>query len=114
LALVARLPTIYGAWENVAATGLISYGPDLKDLFRRAGDDVDQIAERGPPVAQPTKFELVTNFIAAMALGKHGDPPNAGGPPGMKSTDLVVITVDLLEESLGIERAGAAGNAGHH
>ena len=49
-----------------------------------------------------------------MALGKHGDPPNLAGLLGIKSTDLVVITVDLLEESLGIERAGAAGNAGDH
>ena len=73
LALVARLPTLYGARENVEAAGLISYGPDFTDLFRRAGDYVDKIL-RGTkpadlPVEQPTKFELVVNLITARALG---------------------------------------------
>jgi putative tryptophan/tyrosine transport system substrate-binding protein len=73
LALVARLPTMYGARENVEAAGLISYGPNFKDLFRRAGDYVDKIL-RGTkpsdlPVEQPIKFELVVNLITAIALG---------------------------------------------
>jgi putative ABC transport system substrate-binding protein len=73
LALVARLPTMYGARENVEAAGLISYGPNFTDLFRRAGDYVDKIL-RGTkpanlPVEQPTKFELVVNLITAKALG---------------------------------------------
>jgi putative tryptophan/tyrosine transport system substrate-binding protein len=73
LALVERLPTMYGARENVEAAGLISYGPSFTDLFRRAGDYVDKIL-RGTkpadlPVEQPTKFELVVNLITAMALG---------------------------------------------
>jgi len=73
LALVARLPTLYGARENVEAAGLISYGPNFSDLFRRAGDYVDKIL-RGTkpgdlPVEQPIKFELVVNLITAMALG---------------------------------------------
>jgi putative tryptophan/tyrosine transport system substrate-binding protein len=73
LALVARLPTMYGARENVEAAGLISYGPNFTDLFRRAGDYVDKIL-RGTkpadlPVEQPIKFELVVNLITAMALG---------------------------------------------
>jgi putative ABC transport system substrate-binding protein len=73
LALVARLPTVYGARENVEAAGLISYGPNFTDLFRRAGDFVDKIL-RGTkpadlPVQQPIKFELVVNLITAMALG---------------------------------------------
>jgi putative tryptophan/tyrosine transport system substrate-binding protein len=73
LALVARLPTLYGARENVEAAGLISYGPNFTDLFRRAGDYVDKIL-RGTkpgdlPVEQPTKFELVVNLITATALG---------------------------------------------
>jgi len=73
LALVARLPTMYGARENVEAAGLMSYGPNFTDLFRRAGDYVDKIL-RGTkpadlPVEQPTKFELVINRITAMALG---------------------------------------------
>jgi putative ABC transport system substrate-binding protein len=73
LALVARLPTMYGARENVEAAGLISYGPNFTDLFRRAGDYVDKIL-RGTkpadlPVEQPTKFDLVVNLITAVALG---------------------------------------------
>jgi putative ABC transport system substrate-binding protein len=73
LALVARLPTMYGARENVEAAGLISYGPNVTDLFRRAGDYVDKIL-RGTkpadlPVEQPIKFELIVNLITAMALG---------------------------------------------
>jgi putative tryptophan/tyrosine transport system substrate-binding protein len=73
LALVARLPTLYGARENVEAAGLISYGPNFTDLFRRAGDYVDKIL-RGTkpadlPVEHPTKFELVVNLVTAMALG---------------------------------------------
>ena len=73
LALVARLPTMYGARENVEAAGLISYGPDFTDLFRRAGDYVDKILRGAKPadlpVEQPTKFELVINLITAKALG---------------------------------------------
>ena len=73
LALAVRLPTMYGARENVEAAGLISYGPSFTDLFRRGGDYVDKIL-RGTrpadlPVEQPTKFELVVNLITAMALG---------------------------------------------
>jgi putative tryptophan/tyrosine transport system substrate-binding protein len=73
LALVGHLPTMYGARENVEAAGLISYGPNFADLFRRAGDYVDKIL-RGTkpadlPVEQPIKFELVVNLITAMALG---------------------------------------------
>jgi ABC-type uncharacterized transport system substrate-binding protein len=73
LALVARLPTMYGARENVEAAGLISYGPNFTDLFRCAADYVDKIL-RGTkpadlPVEQPTRFELVVNLITAKALG---------------------------------------------
>jgi putative tryptophan/tyrosine transport system substrate-binding protein len=73
LALVARLPTMYGTRENVEAAGLISYGPNFTDLFRRAGDYVDKILRGAKPadlpVEQPIKFELVVNLITAMALG---------------------------------------------
>jgi putative tryptophan/tyrosine transport system substrate-binding protein len=73
LALVARLPTMYGARENVEAAGLISYGPNFMDLFRRAGDYVDKILRGSKPadlpVEQPTKFELVVNLVTAKALG---------------------------------------------
>jgi ABC-type uncharacterized transport system substrate-binding protein len=73
LALAARLPTIYVHREYVDAGGLISYGANFADLFRRAAEVVDKIL-RGTkpgdiPVEQPTKFELVFNLSTAKALG---------------------------------------------
>ena len=72
LALGARLPTIHGFKEYVEAGGLISYGPNFPDLFRRSADFVDKIlrgAKPGDiPVEQPTKFDLVVNVIVAKAL----------------------------------------------
>jgi len=72
LALGARLPTIHALRDFVDASGLISYGPNFPDLWRRAADYVDKIL-RGTkpgdiPVEQPVKFELVINRIAARAL----------------------------------------------
>ena len=74
LALGARLPTVHGSRENVeAGGGLMSYGPDRLDLFRRAADFVDKILKGAKPadlpVQQPTKFELVINLTTAKALG---------------------------------------------
>ena len=73
LAAAARLPTIYGFREYVEAGGLVSYGTNLPDQFRRAGDFVDKIlrgAKPGDiPVEQPTKFDLVINLTTASALG---------------------------------------------
>jgi putative tryptophan/tyrosine transport system substrate-binding protein len=73
LALVARLPTMFVSREHVDAGGLISYGPNIADLYRRAADHVDKIlrgAKPGDiPVEQPTKFELVINLKTAKALG---------------------------------------------
>jgi putative ABC transport system substrate-binding protein len=68
-----RLPTISGLRVHAQAGGLISYGADYADLFRRAGDYVDKIL-RGTqaadlPVEQPTRFELVINLKTAKALG---------------------------------------------
>jgi putative ABC transport system substrate-binding protein len=73
LALTSRLPTIYGYREYVEAGGLMSYGANLPDLFRRAADLVDKIL-RGArpadiPVEQPTRFDLVINLTTAKALG---------------------------------------------
>jgi putative ABC transport system substrate-binding protein len=73
LALGARLPTFAGSREFAEASGLMSYGPNFADLFRRAGDFVDRIL-RGTkpadlPVEQPTKFDLVINLAAAKGLG---------------------------------------------
>jgi putative tryptophan/tyrosine transport system substrate-binding protein len=73
LALAARLPTMFISREHVDAGGLISYGPNIADLYRRAADHVDKIlrgAKPGDiPVEQPTKFELVINLKTAKALG---------------------------------------------
>jgi putative ABC transport system substrate-binding protein len=73
LALAARLPVMHASREFIEAAGLISYGPNFVDLYRRAGDYVDKIlrgAKPGDlPVEQPTKFELVINLITAQALG---------------------------------------------
>jgi putative tryptophan/tyrosine transport system substrate-binding protein len=73
LAAAARLPTMHGFREYVEAGGLMSYGTNLPDQFRRAGDYVDKIlrgAKPGDlPVEQPTKFDLVINLTTAKALG---------------------------------------------
>ena len=73
LALAARLPTMHGLREYIEAGGLMSYGPNLPDSFRRTADYVDKIL-RGTkpgdiPVEQPTKFDLVINLTTAKALG---------------------------------------------
>jgi putative ABC transport system substrate-binding protein len=69
----ARLPTIFGARENVGAGGLMSYGPSFPDLFRHAAEYVDKILRGAKPsdlpIEQPTKFELVINLKTAKALG---------------------------------------------
>jgi putative ABC transport system substrate-binding protein len=73
-----RLPTIYGFRDGVAAGGLISFGPNYEDLFRRAADFVDKILRGASPadipVEQPTKFDLVINLKTAKALGFEVPP----------------------------------------
>ena len=73
LAVGARLPTIYIQRENVEAGGLMSYGPNVPDLFRRAAEYVDKILRGAKPadlpVEQPAKFDLVVNLITAKVLG---------------------------------------------
>jgi len=73
LAVSARLPTMHGIGEYVKAGGLMSYGANFPDLWRRGGDYVDKIlrgAKPGDiPVEQPTKFDLVINLKTAKALG---------------------------------------------
>jgi len=68
-----RLPVVYIQRPFVAAGGLISYGPNFEDQFRRAADYVDRIL-RGEkpadlPVQAPTKYELAINLKTAKALG---------------------------------------------
>jgi putative ABC transport system substrate-binding protein len=72
-ALAMRIPTIFGEQFHVEAGGLISYGANLPDLFRRSAEYVDKIlrgARPGDlPVEQPIKFDLAINLITAKALG---------------------------------------------
>ena len=72
LAAKHRLPAIY-FFRQIANGGLISYGPDIADVFFRAGGYVDKILKGTKPsdlpVEQPTKFELVINMKTAKALG---------------------------------------------
>ena len=69
----ARLPAMYGSRVNTEAGGLMSYGPNLSDLYRQAAVYVDRILKGAPPgdlpVEQPSKFELVINVRTAKALG---------------------------------------------
>jgi putative tryptophan/tyrosine transport system substrate-binding protein len=73
LAVGARLPTMHAVREYVEAGGLISYGPNLPDQFRRAAEFVDKILRGAKPadlpVEQPTKFDLIINLTTARALG---------------------------------------------
>ena len=73
LAVGARLPTMHGVREYVEAGGLMSYGANISNQFRRVADFVDKILRGAKPadipVEQPTKFDLIINLTAAKALG---------------------------------------------
>jgi putative ABC transport system substrate-binding protein len=73
VAAQSQLPAIYGYRQMVEAGGLMSYGPDVPDLHRRAAAYVDKILKGAKPgdlpVEQPTKFEFVINLKTAKALG---------------------------------------------
>jgi putative ABC transport system substrate-binding protein len=78
LALAAHLPTMHGSRGYVDSGGLLSYGPNFSDLFRRAGDYVDKILKGAKPadlpVEEPTKIELVVNLKTAKAIGLDVPP----------------------------------------
>jgi putative ABC transport system substrate-binding protein len=79
LATKNRLPAIYARGDYVAGGGLMSYGPDQAEPFRRAAVLVDKILKGAKPadlpVEQPTKFELIVNLKAAKQIGLT-IPPN--------------------------------------
>jgi putative ABC transport system substrate-binding protein len=69
----ARLPAVYGGSEFVTKGGMMSYAPDIPEVFRRAARFVDKILRGAKPaelpIEQPTKFELAVNLKTAKALG---------------------------------------------
>jgi putative ABC transport system substrate-binding protein len=73
LALMHKLPSLFGVRQQVEAGGLMSFGPDFADQWRRGAIYVDKILKGATPadlpVQQPTKFELVINMKTAKALG---------------------------------------------
>ena len=72
-ALKSRLPSVYSSRETVEAGGLMSYGADVADSYRRVAYYVDKILKGAKPadlpVEQPTKFELVINLKTAKQIG---------------------------------------------
>ena len=78
-ALKSRLPSMYSSRETVEVGGLMSYGRDLADGYRRVAIYVDKILKGAKPadlpVEQPTKFELVINLKTAKQIGLT-IPPN--------------------------------------
>ena len=114
-ALTARLPMILGTRGDIEWGGLMSYGANFSDLFRRAADYVDKILRGAKPadlpVEQPTKFDLVINLITAKALGLTV-PPIAARPrrrgDRMKRREFITL-LGGAAAAWPLAAAGAAG-----
>jgi putative ABC transport system substrate-binding protein len=78
LANERRLPSMYGLRDDVAAGGLMAYGPDYAQIYRRAAAYVDKILKGAKPtdlpIEQPTKFVFVINLKTAKSLGVEISP----------------------------------------
>jgi putative tryptophan/tyrosine transport system substrate-binding protein len=78
LAQHANLPTVYSLREYVESGGLMSYGPNFRDMWRRAAEYVDKILRGAKPadipIEQPITFDLVINLITAKVLGLEVPP----------------------------------------
>ena len=99
-ALKSRLPSVYSSREDVDAGGLMSYGADLADSYRRVAYYVDRILKGAKPadlpVEQPTKFELVINLKTAKQIG-------------LTIPQSMLYRADkVIKESAGINRHGVA------
>ena len=99
-ALESRLPSMYNSREYVDAGGLMSYGADDADSYRRVAYYVDKILKGAKPadlpVEQPTKFELVINLKTAKQIGLTIPP------------EMLARADKLIKESAGINRHGVA------
>jgi hypothetical protein len=98
--LAARAQPVHNNRQFVEAAGLMSYGPNLADLFRRTAEYVDKILRGAKPadlpVEQPTKFDLVINLTTAKALGLEASL----GVIASTSIDGFVVCDDVFLETI--------------